>query len=327
MHDGAMPQSEFDIIKDYFTHQQLMRDDVVLGIGDDAAIVSVPDRQQLVVAMDTLVAGVHFPLDTAAEDIAYKALAVNLSDLAAMGAEPAWFTLALTLPSADRLWLDGFANGLFRLADQYSLQLVGGDTTQGPLTVSIQIAGYVPSDMALTRGGASVGDSLYVTGTLGDAALGLRCLQQPDEYHFNEEAIKRLNRPQARVEVGLALRNIATACIDVSDGLLADLGHILTASHVGAQLDRNTLPLSPGVKQLCERDGRYYDLALSGGDDYELCFCVSPENETRLKTIAAECRVPLTRIGQLKQDTGISLLVGDNMIGLHQAHGFEHFTG
>ncbi len=322
-----MPQSEFDIIKDYFTGQRVKRDDVSLGIGDDAAIITVPHNQQLVIAIDTLVAGVHFLTDSCAEDIAYKALAVNLSDLAAMGAEPAWFTLALTLPKVDSLWLQGFAKGLFTLAEQYKLQLVGGDTTQGPLTISIQVAGYVPFDMALTRSGAKAGDGIYVTGTLGDAALGLRCLQRPDEYHFDQQAINRLNRPQARIEMGLVLREIATACIDVSDGLLADLGHILDASYVGARLDRNAIPLSNSVKRVCDRYEFDYALALSGGDDYELCFCVAPENDAKLKAIATDSDVSITKIGQIEVKRGISLRDGDKSISVNQAQGFEHFTG
>lgn len=322
-----MPQSEFDIIDNYFTRQRVKRDDVALGIGDDAAVLSVPQDQQLIVAMDTLVSGVHFPTNTLAEDIGYKALAVNLSDLAAMGAEPAWFTLALTLPNTDSEWLQGFAKGLFILADQYNLQLVGGDTTQGPLTVSIQIAGYVPAGTALMRRGAKVGDSIYVTGTLGDATLGLRCLQRPGEYKPDPEAINKLNRPPPRVDIGMAIRDTASACIDISDGLLADLGHILELSQVGASLDRKLLPLSHRMKLLCDEHECNYDMVLAGGDDYELCFCVSPQNEAGLAAIFVDGDVRLTRIGQIEQQTGIRLYNGDELCSVNYQQGFEHFTG
>lgn len=322
-----MPQSEFDIIEDYFIRQRIKRDDVKLGIGDDAALISIPKDQQLVVSMDTLVSNVHFPTNTSAEDIGYKSLAVNLSDLAAMGAVPAWFTLALTLPNVDNEWLQGFAKGLFILANKYNLQLVGGDTTQGPLTVSIQIAGYVPAGKALMRRGAKVGDSIYVTGTLGDAALGLRCLQQPDEYKPDPEAINKLNHPSPRVDIGLAIRDIASACIDISDGLLADLGHILDANQVGASLDRKMLPLSHSMKLLCDEHECNYDMVLAGGDDYELCFCVSPQNEPGLESIVADSGVRLTRIGQIEQQTGMRLYNGGQLCDLKYKQGFEHFTG
>ena len=322
-----MPQSEFNIIEAYFTHQQVRRDDVTLGIGDDAAILTVPAQQQLLIAIDTLVSGVHFPSDTAAEDIAYKALAVNLSDMAAMGAEPVWFTLALSMPHADSQWLQGFTKGLFELAAQYQLQLIGGDTTQGPLTVSIQIAGYVPVGTALTRSSAKPGDGIYVTGCLGDAALGLRCLQRRDKYPADMSAIARLNRPQARVEIGLQLKEIASACIDISDGLIADLSHILKASHVGARLDRTLIPLSKSMQALCEADEQAYALALSGGDDYELCFCVAPDKEQKLNSILTDNAVGITRIGQIEAGSGLNLYAGDRPISMAQMSGYEHFSG
>ncbi len=322
-----MPQSEFDIIDEYFTRQRVRRDDVALGIGDDAAIITMPKGQQLVVAIDTLVAGVHFPNNTSAEDIGYKALAVNLSDLAAMGAEPAWFTLALTLPSVQRAWLRGFAKGLFELAEKYQLQLVGGDTTQGPLTISIQVAGYVPTGTALTRAGARVGDSIYVTGNLGDAALGLRCLQQPAEYAAVPTAINKLNRPEARIDIGLSLRDVASACIDISDGLLADLGHILDTSNVGASIDRDAIPLSDGLRLLCEQNTDHYAMALSGGDDYELCFCVAPQNESRVEAIASICGIRLTHIGIIEHQAGIRLHQAGRACAMTGKSGYEHFSG
>ena len=213
--------SEFDIIRQYFTLNEV-RDDVVLGIGDDAAILTVPDNCQLVQSVDTLVAGVHFPTETSPEDIAYKALAVNLSDMAAMGAEPAWFTLAITLPNDDEKWLEAFSESLFNLARKYKVQLIGGDTTHGPLCISITINGFVPTGKALTRNTAQVTDKVYVSGTLGDAALALaawqgQCLLDDASSNYLNE---KLNRPTPQVELGLILRKYASACIDISDGLL-----------------------------------------------------------------------------------------------------------
>ena len=322
-----MPQSEFDIIEHYFKTQQVKRDDVTVGIGDDAAIISMPVDRQLVVALDTLVAGVHFPDNTVAEDIGYKALAVNLSDLAAMGATPAWFTLALTLPRSDKDWLAGFARGLFELAAEYGLELIGGDTTQGPLTISIQVAGYVPTGQALLRSGARAGDAIYVTGTLGDAALGLRCLQQADSFPYNEMALNRLNRPQARLAFGQALRGIASACIDVSDGLLADLSHILTASNVGARIDRQSIPLSAPLQTLCHHDETKYTLALAGGDDYELCFCVSPQHDAALQSVIQQSGLRVTQVGTIEPQAGIRLHHAGQACNMDMLHGYEHFAG
>lgn len=320
-----MPQSEFDIIEHYFLKQKIHRDDVKLGIGDDAAIVSVPDDRELVVALDTLVAGVHFPVNTSAEDIAYKALAVNLSDLAAMGAEPAWFTLALTLPESDSTWLADFAKGLFSLADEYHMQLIGGDTTQGPLTISVQVAGWIPVNTALRRDTAKSGDLIYVTGTLGDAALGLQCLLQADRYSKEPQAIERLNRPLPRVEVGLAIRDIATACIDISDGLLADIGHILNQSRVGASVDRSLIPLSEALQSRCNADENQYQLALAGGDDYELCFCALPGSEKSLQSIAQKLNIRITCIGEILPEAGLHLHHQGRPVDFDNKSGYEHF--
>ena len=320
-----MPQSEFDIIETYFNRQQLKRDDVILGIGDDAAILATPPDKQLVIAMDTLVSGVHFPANSSAEDIGYKALAVNLSDLAAMGAEPAWFSLALTVPQSSTEWLAGFAKGLFLLADHYQVQLIGGDTTRGPLTVTIQVAGYVPVGKGLTRDAAKAGDRIYVTGNLGEAALGLRCLQQPQIYTADQQAIAKLNRPQPRVEVGLAIRDIASACIDISDGLLADLGHILEQSRLGASVDRQLIPLSDTLRNLCQADEENYQLALAGGDDYELCFCAPGEKAPVIKSLAEKLATPIRCIGVIEQQTGLRLHHGQQECAMNTEPGYEHF--
>ena len=246
-----MALSEFDIIRYFFDRPQAAdgRSDVLLGIGDDAAVVTVPDDHDLVLCMDTLVAGVHFPEDTSPGAIGHKALAVNLSDLAAMGAEPAWFTLSVTLPHADADWLAAFAQGMFRLADHYRVQLVGGDVTRGPLSVTVQAHGLVPRGRALRRSGAAVGDRIYVTGTLGDAGLAL--------HQGAEQAPalrQRLDYPSPRVEAGLALRGLASAAIDISDGLLADLGHLLEDGRQGAMLEVDDLPRSAGFRAIANAD-------------------------------------------------------------------------
>jgi thiamine-monophosphate kinase len=229
-----------------------------------------------VVSVDTLVSGVHFPVDTKPEAIGHKALAVNLSDMAAMGAEPAWFTLAITLPDADEKWLTQFSSGLFALAHEHNIQLVGGDTTHspphGPLSITIQIMGFVPEGLALTRGKAVAGDTIYVTGTLGDAGAGLRVKQgllNPPA-PVAKSLLEKLEQPRPRVAVGLALRGLANAAIDISDGLNADLGHVLTASNVGADISVDKLPLSDNFQSLTLTDG--WQLAASAGDDYELWY-------------------------------------------------------
>ncbi|MDI1352139.1 MAG: thiamine-phosphate kinase [bacterium] len=240
--------NEFELITHFFANQhQPHRQDVVMGIGDDCAIVEVPQGQQLLVSMDTLVSGVHFPITTTPYDIGYKALAVNLSDLAAMGANPAWITLALTLPTADQQWLSSFKEGFFGLAKQFQVVLIGGDTTRGPLALTVQAHGFVPHGQAITRQNAQPGDLIYVTNTLGDAGLALKHLNHEVNIpsQFTELLLNRLNRPMPRVKEGLLLRNYATAMIDLSDGLISDLGHILKKSGVGALIHLDKIPLSP----------------------------------------------------------------------------------
>ncbi len=350
-----MPISEFSLIARYFTRPVSPSSGVALGIGDDAALVSVPPDQHLAIAIDTLVAGVHFPVQASPGDIAYKALAVNLSDLAAMGATPCWLTLALTLPAADPHWLEAFAQGLFALSEAHGLSLIGGDTTRGPLCVTVQVAGLVPVGEALTRRGARPGDGIYITGTLGDAALALAQLQartrwpeqtagagfDPDS---DAAALRaRLHRPLARVQAGRALRGQAHAAIDLSDGLLADLGHILTASGVGASLDVDALPRSAAFRRweqaqvlpAPETLARTADTAdagpplplellLSGGDDYELCLCLPPQVQTRLATCATG--VALTRVGIIEASSGLRLHHADGRVCTLPGHrGYTHF--
>jgi thiamine-monophosphate kinase len=316
---------EFSLIDRIRQRTAQSRDDVRLGIGDDAALLAVPSGQELAVAIDTLVEGVHFPRDTAPADIGWKALAVNLSDLAAMGATPAWALLALTLPNADEAFIDGVADGFAQLAQTYRLALVGGDTTRGALTLSVAVHGFVPPGKALTRAGAQAGDVVLVTGTLGDAAAGLRLLQQS---HRNDAQsgylIARLNRPTPRVAAGLALRERASACIDVSDGLLADLGHICAASNVGAEIEAALLPRSSALLDRFD-DARSRDFALSGGDDYELCFTVPPQRVASVQADLAKLGCGATRIGRIVEGQGVKVRDADGQWLEPAQQGWDHF--
>jgi thiamine-monophosphate kinase len=320
-----MALSEFELIRRYFERPQAAggRADVVLGIGDDAAIVTPPCDRDLVLCMDTLVAGVHFPADTAPAAIGHKALAVNLSDLAAMGAEPAWFTLALTLPEADADWLADFARGMFRLADDYGVQLVGGDVTHGPLSVTVQAHGLLPRGSALRRSGAAAGDRIYVTGTLGDAGLALRQGGQAPA-----ALRQRLDYPSPRMESGQALLGLASAVIDISDGLLADLGHLLEVAGLGAEIRVDALPRSAGFLAAAgpaDIDPRYYDIPLTAGDDYELCFTVPPERcpevEARLAALPGNC----TPVGVVEAEPGIRCRLADGGTWDAAGDGYQHF--
>jgi len=300
-----MPLGEFEAITRYFKSAFPAREEVILGIGDDAALYQIPANRQLVIAIDTLVKNIHFPATTTAADIGYKALAVNLSDLAAMGATPAWMTLALTCPQADESWLAKFSQGLLTLAQRYQVSLIGGDTTCGELTITIQIAGLVPPQQALRRTGAQPGDEIYVTGTVGDAGLGLASVQKKIELpDFDKKIVEsRLNRPTPRVDEGLALRGIASSAIDISDGLIADLGHILTANQVGANLFVEQLPLSP-VLTTHLTPVQAWHLALTAGDDYELCFTVPPNRTPDLKH-ALNNHAAYTKIGFIEKTLGL----------------------
>lgn len=317
--------NEFELIHEYFARQPVSRPDVVLGIGDDAAVLEVPAGQQLVVSTDMLVSGVHFPAGTAARAVGHKALAVNLSDLAAMGADPAWFTLNLSLPEADPAWLSEFCAGLFALARAHNLALIGGDTTRGPLSLGIQIMGLVPKGMALTRAGARAGDRIYVTGTLGEGTLGLMLLQGrlslPEEFH--RPLITHLEYPVPRVPAGQALRGIASACIDLSDGLIGDLGHILEASKLGARVQLAQLPLSPGYDAAFEQVR--WQPALAGGDDYELCFTVPPEREPALRQQASKLGISICVIGEIEAEPGLRLFDEAGRLFEPDVHGYDHF--
>lgn len=321
---------EFDLIELIRRRTIQPRDDVRLGIGDDAAVLAVPAGQELAVAIDTLVEGVHFPRGTAAADIGWKALAVNLSDLAAMGANPAWALLALTLPDADAAFVEGFSEGFAKLAQSHRLALVGGDTTRGPLSISVAVHGFVPPGKALVRSGARVGDAVLVTGTLGDAAAGLHALQQPlrdDDTRagLRDFLIERLNRPTPRLAAGAALRGQASACIDISDGLLADLGHVCAASGVGAEIDAALLPRSPALMALYDEAGAA-QFALSGGDDYELCFTVPAQRLADVQADLSRLGCGATRIGRIVEGAGVRVRgAGGEWLATDRA-GWEHFA-
>jgi thiamine-monophosphate kinase len=317
---------EFSLIDRIRERTAQGRDDVRLGIGDDAALVSVPTGQELAVAIDTMVEGVHFPVGTRAADIGWKSLAVNLSDLAAMGATPAWALLAMTLPKADPDFIDDFATGFAQLAQSFRLALVGGDTTRGTLTISVAVHGFVPPGKALTRSGAKPGDAIFVTGTLGDAAAGLQLFNR----HGDNDArsvflIERLHRPTPRVAAGLALRDHASACIDISDGLLADLSHICTASGVGAEIDASMLPRSSALLDLFD-DTTSQHFALSGGDDYELCFTVQAQHVAAVQADLARLGCGAAKIGRIVEGAGVRVRDADGKTMQPQHRGWDHFS-
>jgi thiamine-monophosphate kinase len=314
--------AEFDLIERIRSRIK-PRADVILGIGDDAALLQVPDGQQLVVSTDTLVAGVHFPEDTAPADIGWKALAVNLSDLAAMAATPAWCTLAVTLPVADDEWLDGFLDGFLELAEQYDVQLIGGDTTRGPLSITVTVQGLVPNGQALLRNGARVGDEVWVTGTLGDAAGGLR--QWQAKKLQSAKLRYRLDRPTPRIEAGTVLRNSAHAAIDISDGLAADLGHILESSGVGAEIDLGRLPTSATLQQHFPVESERWRLQLAGGDDYELCFTAPAAEALAIEQAMAACETTVTVIGRITPGREVIFRTPDGEAYSLPSAGYEHF--
>jgi len=299
------------------------REDVRVGIGDDCAVLVPPPDQELVTSVDTLVEGVHFPREIDPGSLGYRSLAVALSDIAAMGAEPNWFTLALTIPNAEQDWLTAFAQGMGSLASNYQMQLIGGDTTKGPLTLSLQVFGFAPHGEALQRCGAKSADYIFVSGSLGDAGAGLGQLQEGTQEQ-NQYLMKRFTHPSPRIALGKALRSYANACIDISDGLSSDLGHILSASGLGAEIDSRALPLSdPLVASVGEAQAR--DLALTFGDDYELCFCIPEEYLNFVEEIAAELPLQITKIGMMTPTPGLKIRgMGDDWLNESKS-GYRHF--
>lgn len=321
--------AEFELIDIIRRHLRHGRDDVRVGMGDDAAVVCVPPGRDLVVCTDTLVSGVHFPVDTDAADIGWKSLAVNLSDLAAMGAEPAWATLAMTMPVADAGFVEQFAKGFSELARKHGLDLIGGDTTRGPLAVTVTAHGFVPAGVAMQRSGAKAGDAVHVTGTLGDAAGGLRMLQSSavaaDKLGAHRQFLAdRLNRPQARVQAGIALRELASACIDVSDGLLADLRHVARASRVGIEIGEDCLPLSTALAECFDTDA-CRGFQLCGGDDYELAFTITEANVESMREAMEKQGCRVSRIGRVVEEPGVHVLDRNGQRRPTTIKGWDHF--
>ena len=304
----------------------------MLGIGDDTAILEARSESQLLVTTDTLVSGVHFPVDTSPAAIGHKALAVNLSDIAAMGGKPCWFTLALTIPEPDESWLKAFSSSLHELAHRYDVSLIGGDTTRGPLSITITMIGAAPEGKAIMRHGAKPGDAVFVTGSLGDAAMALHCVE--NDVDIDAAIMARLkeslDKPVPRIEEGLALRNYASAMIDISDGLAADLGHILSANDVGAELFGQLLPLSQDMLGASTQAGiaedRQFQFALTGGDDYELCAMVPDAQVITLQSLWPSTLAPLTRIGTITTGSGLKMYEADGRPGVPVAtRGYMHF--
>ncbi len=330
--DPVISLSEFALIERYFAPNATARATtttagVVLSVGDDAALLEVPADQELVAATDTIVAGVHFPHSTDPRAIGHRAVAVNLSDLSAMGAKPRWLLLALTLPSADADWLSSFAEGFHGLAARHGCALVGGDTTRGPLSITVTALGTVPRGQALRRRGARVGDALCLSGNVGDGAAGLRFMQGEFDSRRagGRELVLRFLFPEPQVELGQALRGVASACIDVSDGLVADLGHLLAASGVGGTLDASALPHSVPFRIAVPEAARSA-LALTGGDDYELAFSCPPAQVAALAADAARLGTRVTRIGTVEAARGLRVSDGRGDPMPIDRPGHDHFV-
>jgi thiamine-monophosphate kinase len=318
--------SEFELIDRYFYRPPRANGPVQLGIGDDCALLLPPSGELLAVSTDMLVEGRHFFAGANPHDLGHKVLAVNLSDLAAMGAQPIAFTLALALPLADPTWLQPFSEGLFQLADAYGIELIGGDTTRGPLTISITVMGRVTRTDAIKRSGAQAGDELWVSGTLGDARLALEALQghRALSPELLGKACERLHRPTPRVSLGLALRGIASAAIDVSDGLYGDLNHLLSQSSLAATICADDLPLGEALAS--QPTDIRYALALNGGDDYELCFSAPTNQHQAVLAAAKHSKTNVTCIGKLDLGSGIQVHDRKGAMVSISNQSFDHFT-
>jgi thiamine-monophosphate kinase len=326
----GMAMGEGEIIERYFRHLGAVRTDVALGIGDDAALLRPAPGCELVQSTDALIEQVHFPAGSAPRSLGHRALAINLSDLAAMGATPAWALLSLTLPRPEEAWLGEFSRGFARLAREHEVALVGGNLSRGPLSITVQLTGQVPQGTAVRRSGGRAGDELWVSGTLGDAAQGLilRLAEggaqalPPDAESYAAWLCARFEYPAPRVALGVGLRKLASACIDLSDGLLADLPRLAAASGCGAELEVDRLPLSPALRAVSGDSA--WQQALAGGEDYELCFTASAAHAPQLQELAATLGVPLCCCGRLRDGSGVELRRAGTVIQF--AHPpFDHF--
>lgn len=317
--------SEFDLIKQHFTRPTHHTN---LGVGDDAALISIGTGMELAISADMLVAGTHFFTDADPYKLGWKSLAVNVSDMAAMGAQPKWATLAIALPDNDDNWLSAFSRGFFACATEFNVDLIGGDTTRGPLNICVQIMGELPSGQAIKRSGAKVGDEIWVSGILGNAALALAHMQNrlklPEDVF--EACAQALHTPQPRVALGLALRGIANSAIDISDGLLADLGHILQASNVGATLQLISIPHSAHLAAEALHDKRIINMLLAGGDDYELCFTAPVEKHWEIIKLSEKLALPLSCIGLITSNANLVVHDLNNEILDIKETGFDHFS-
>jgi thiamine-monophosphate kinase len=321
-----MPVSEFELIKQYFT-RQAKYSSVVKSIGDDCAILSIPESQQLVLSMDTLVSGRHFPESAAPYQIATRAMCTTVSDLAAMGATPLWFTLGLTLPEIDEQWVAEFSRGLFDMADRFEMDLIGGDTTQGPLTITIQVHGTVVEGQVLKRDAAKVGDRLFVSNCIGDGAAALAAIQQKIDVTSDVKnyLLSRFYSPSPQIELGKAVVPFAHAAIDISDGLLADAQHIADASGVGIVIDVDRLPINTYLQPYDSDVVRAW--ALTGGDDYQLLFTVREAALQELEKVTKEKNISVTDIGRVVAGEGVQCCVdGAPYILSTQQRGYQHFT-
>lgn len=319
--------SEFEIIDRYFNRPA---PGAILGIGDDAALITVPPQTELAISVDSLVCDKHFFADTDPYQLGHKALAVNLSDMAAMGAKPRWVLLALTLPdhlAKHPIWLTEFSRGFYALAAEHDVALIGGDTTAGPLNIGVQIIGEVPAGKALRRSGARVDDDIWVSGQLGNAALALRHELQQMTLESDEiaQCLPALLRPMARLALGQRLLGLAHSAIDISDGLLADLGHLLKASGKSACIAMADIPCSPILKNYLPHSTAINCL-LAGGDDYELCFTASKMNRERIEQLAHELTLPLTRIGEVQAGRGLIIKNADGHAMTWETRGYDHFS-
>ncbi len=320
---------EFDIISTYF-QRPVKHASIVKSIGDDCAILSIPESCQLVVSMDTLVSGRHFPENTLPEHIATRAFCTCLSDLAAMGATPRWFTLGLTLPEADISWISSFSHALFDIADEYDCELVGGDTTQGPLTITLQVHGFVTQGSALTRDAGVEGDAVFVTGALGDGAAGLELLLSKPvvDDETQQYLARRFHRPEPQIIAGRTIVDYANAAIDISDGLVADLQHIARASHVDIEIDVEKLPISAACQKVGGDKALHY--ALIGGDDYQIAFTVPRKNIDVVNSLVAQKKLNATYIGELVtcQETypKVRCLRDGQLLSIDNEKGYQHFA-
>jgi thiamine-monophosphate kinase len=317
---------EFSLIEKYFSNRQSQRKDVDLALGDDCALVRSPDNVRIAVSTDTLVSGTHFLPEANPAWLAHKALASNLSDLAAMGATPAWVSLALTLPEQDESWLEPFCDAFFELAEYFGVQLIGGDTTKGPLSITLTVQGFVPEKRALCRDGAKSGDWIYVTGELGDSRAGLEVILGNElRSKPSAESLERRHYVATpRILAGQALLNIASSCIDISDGLISDVQHILKKSAVGASIDISALPLSNELLDFCGDREKAQRLALTSGEEYELCFTVPEEHKGGIESALAHIGTKITCIGQIRPEGTFELMRDGKRVDW-QLSGYDHF--